>query len=71
MTKTEPRELTLTLSIDDINLMLEALGGLPFARVYALIGRMQEQAAVQLRASEAASAGAEAPAVPLAMVASR
>ncbi len=61
------QELTLTLSIDDVNLIFEGLGNLPFNRVYTLIGRLQEQAAPQLRAE----APAESAAAPLAMVASR
>jgi hypothetical protein len=40
--------IKLELEIDDTNLILEALGQLPFARVYTLIGRIQEQARVQL-----------------------
>jgi hypothetical protein len=44
--------LQLELSLDDVNLILESLGALPFARVYGLIGRIQEQARAQL-ASEA------------------
>ena len=44
------QEITLKLSIDDVNVVLEGLGNLPFARVYAIVGRVQEQAAHQLRA---------------------
>lgn len=40
--------LQLQLSLDDVNLLLEAVGALPFARVYALVGRIQAQAAAQL-----------------------
>lgn len=69
MTRTSTHELTLRLSIDDVNLMLEGLGNLPFNRVFALIGHVQAQVAPQLRAD--APADDEAPAGPLAMVASR
>jgi hypothetical protein len=48
------QELKLNLEIDDINLVLEGLGHLPFARVYALVGKIQEQAARQLQGAEAA-----------------
>jgi hypothetical protein len=41
--------IKLELNIDETNLILEALGQLPFARVYALIGRIQEQAHAQLQ----------------------
>lgn len=43
------KELTLTLTADEINLMLEGLGGLPFAKVYGLIAKIQEQATRQLQ----------------------
>ncbi|MEK8048736.1 hypothetical protein AACH10_00625 [Ideonella sp. DXS22W] len=42
--------LQLQLSLDDVNLLLEAVGALPFARVYGLVGRIQSQAAAQLQA---------------------
>ncbi|XXY49035.1 hypothetical protein WME91_54420 [Sorangium sp. So ce269] len=46
------RPLTLTLTVADINQILEALGRLPYARVFQLIGRIQQQAAAQLSAGE-------------------
>jgi len=42
------KEIKLNLNIDDANLILEALGTLPFARVFGLIGKIQEQAGQQL-----------------------
>ena len=42
------KTLQLGLALDDANLVLEALGQLPFARVYALIANIQEQAREQL-----------------------
>jgi len=50
------QEINLKLSVEDINLILEGVGSLPFARVYALVGRIQEQAARQLRTEQAANA---------------
>jgi hypothetical protein len=47
------QEIHLELTIDDVNLILEAAGALPFARVYGLIGKIQEQAARQLKAEPA------------------
>lgn len=44
--------LQLQLSLDDVNLLLEAVGAMPFARVYALVGRIQSQAAAQLQARQ-------------------
>lgn len=49
------RSIQLQLAVEDTNLILEALGQLPFVRVYALIGRIQEQARRQLDASDAAA----------------
>jgi hypothetical protein len=41
--------IKIELSIEETNLILEALGQQPFARVYALIGRIQELARSQLQ----------------------
>ena len=46
-----PPTLQLQLTLDDLNLVLEAVGALPFARVYGLVARIQEQAAAQLQAA--------------------
>lgn len=50
-------DIQLRLSIDELNLILEGVGNLPFARVYGLVGKIQSQAAEQLQAAQAASAG--------------
>ena len=42
------RDLNLTLSIDEINLILEAVGNLPFHRVFGLVAKIQQQASQQL-----------------------
>ena len=42
------QEITLRVTIEDANLILEGLGNLPFMRVYTLVGKIQEQAAGQL-----------------------
>jgi hypothetical protein len=53
-------QIQLDLSIEDTNLILEALGALPFAQVYTLIGRIQERARQQIAdASEPRPAGAD------------
>ena len=46
------QEINLKLAVDDVNTILEGVGGLPFARVYLLVGKIQEQAAEQLRAGQ-------------------
>ena len=53
------KDISLTLTIDETNLVLEALGNLPFTRVFAVIGKIQEQARQQLH-DETPTAGANA-----------
>ena len=57
-------DLQLRLTIDDLNLILEAVGNLPFARVYGLVGKLQAQAAEQMQAGQTAAATLP-PAAPL------
>jgi hypothetical protein len=52
------QEIKISLAIEEVDLILEALGNLPFAKVYALIGKIQEQAARQIEAANAAEAKA-------------
>jgi hypothetical protein len=42
------QEINLTVTIDEANLILEGLGNLSFSKVYALVGKIQEQAGRQL-----------------------
>lgn len=42
------KDIQLQLSLEEVNLVLEALGNLPFARVYSLVGKLQSQASEQL-----------------------
>ncbi|MFQ5587903.1 MAG: hypothetical protein ACE5F7_03600 [Nitrospiria bacterium] len=46
-----PQTITLEVSIDEANLVLEGLGHIPFARVYALVNKLQAQASGQLNAA--------------------
>ncbi len=46
------KEINLQITIDEANLILEALGNQPFVKVYALIGKIQEQAGQQLNAEK-------------------
>jgi hypothetical protein len=43
------QEINVKVTIDEANLILEGLGNLPFAKVYGLVGKIQEQAARQLK----------------------
>ena len=40
--------IQLNLSLEETNLALEALGEMPYARVYQLIAKIQQQTASQL-----------------------
>ena len=42
------KEINLSLSIEEINLILDGLGNMPFKAVYSLIGKIQSQAAGQM-----------------------
>jgi len=59
-TVTTMNNIKLELSLDDCNLVLEALGQQPYVRVYALIARLQEQARRQVAAREQAQQDPEA-----------
>ena len=45
--------IQLNLSVEEINTVLEALGQLPYSRVYQLIGTIQQQAQQQLQPTSA------------------
>lgn len=45
------KELNLKLGINDVNMILEALGTQPYLRVYELIEQIQVQAKEQLNGS--------------------
>jgi len=53
------KNIDLQLSIEEANLILEALGSLPFSKVYALIAKIQQQASQQLQANGGPDAGDE------------
>jgi len=42
------QELTLKLTVDQTNLVLEGLGNMPFNKVYEVIQTIQQQASQQL-----------------------
>lgn len=42
------KEIVITVSLDEANLILEALGEMPFKKVYPLVSKIQEQASQQL-----------------------
>ena len=57
--------ITLHITIEEANLILESLGNLPFVKVYALIGKIQEQARQQLSGNSTLDAAStQAPAAP-------
>ena len=50
------KEIKLTLSLDEANLILDALGEQPFTKVYGLIEKIQQQASQQLNKMEGQTA---------------
>lgn len=50
-------KLELTVSVDDANLILEALGEQPFSKVYGVIADLQRQAQSQLNPADDAVVG--------------
>lgn len=42
------KQINLDLTVDEINLILEGLGNLPFIKVHELIAKLHEQASVQV-----------------------
>lgn len=38
------QDITLNLTVEDLNIILQSLGEQPFARVYTLVGKIQQQA---------------------------
>lgn len=44
----DQENINLHLTAEEINLLLEGLGNMPFVKVYALIARIQQQASVQI-----------------------
>jgi hypothetical protein len=45
-------EIKIGVTIDEANMILEGLGHLPFAKVYALVAKIQEQASLQLNSGD-------------------
>ena len=46
------KKIKFKVTIDDANLILEGLGHLPFARVYGLVAKIQQQAQQQLNGGD-------------------
>ena len=43
------KELEIRLSIDEINMILSALGQMPYIKVYTLMQEIQQQASAQIQ----------------------
>ena len=48
----ETLEISIRLTLGEVNQILEALGGLPYHQVYQLIGKIQRQGEAQLQQPE-------------------
>jgi hypothetical protein len=47
----ETQEIQLTLSVGEVNQILDALGNVPYRQIYQLIGKIKRQAEDQLQPS--------------------
>ena len=45
-------EIQLKLTLSEVNLILGALGEMPYAKVYQLVGKIQQQAETQLQPTQ-------------------
>ena len=52
-TKMNDQTIRLDVTVEETNLILEALGALPFSQVYRLIAQLQQQATDQLNSDDA------------------
>lgn len=59
------KDIELELNVPEVNLVLEALGALPFVRVFGLIGKIQEQARRQVESSASEPADPGSPIRPV------
>jgi len=48
----QSQQITLSCTIEEANLILEGLGLIPFAKVYSLVNKLQQQASQQLNNAE-------------------
>ena len=49
------QNIMLNVTLDEANLIMEALGEMRFSRVYQLVAKLQQQAAQQLHEAEPAA----------------
>jgi hypothetical protein len=63
--KNTVKEINFKVTVDEANLILEGLGYIPFAKVFALVAKIQEQAQQQFNGEnpQGEKAGAENPAL--------
>lgn len=52
-------EIQLTLTLEEVNGVLQSLGNLPYAQVQPLVDKIRAQATPQFEAAQAAAAGTE------------
>lgn len=57
------KEINFQVNVDEANLILEGLGHIPFARIYPLVAKIQEQARQQLKGNGDNPKGEESEAV--------
>ena len=51
----QQQQIKLKLDVEEVNIILEGLGSLPYAKVYGVVANIQQQAQKQLQASDNSS----------------
>ena len=51
------KEISLTVTVDEGNLLLQGLSQMPYAKVYALVAKLQQQAGSQLNGEDERAEG--------------
>jgi hypothetical protein len=57
----ESQEISIQLTLAEVNQILDALGGLPYREVYQLVGKIQRQGEAQLQQPEPTNSFSQEP----------
>jgi hypothetical protein len=57
----ESQEISIQLTLGEVNQILDALGGLPYREVYQLVGKIQRQGEAQLQQPEPTNSFSQEP----------
>jgi hypothetical protein len=57
----ESQEISIQLTLGEVNQILDALGALPYRQVYQLVGKIQRQGEAQLQQPESTNSFSQEP----------